>query len=99
VGYAAFKLIVRLWTYGVSQRGPDPFYDKLSITNFTSWLTLARNIHFISGLMESGADFVAVDMPHATRLTIHILAEKIGDQPSTHFVGHYPPYGPPVRRL
>ena len=24
--------------------------------------------------MESGADFVAVDMPHATRLTIHILA-------------------------
>ena len=35
---------------------------------------LARNVHFISGLMESGADFVAVDMPHATRLTIHILA-------------------------
>ena len=24
--------------------------------------------------MESGADFVAVDMPQATRLTIHILA-------------------------
>lgn len=35
---------------------------------------LARNVHFISGLMESGVDFVAVDMPHATRLTIHILA-------------------------
>ena len=29
---------------------------------------------FISGLMESGADFVAVDMPEANRLTIHILA-------------------------
>lgn len=35
---------------------------------------LARNVHFISGLMESAADFVIVDMPHANRLTIHILA-------------------------
>jgi len=35
---------------------------------------LARNVHFISGLMESGVDFVAADMPHANRLTIHILA-------------------------
>jgi DNA invertase Pin-like site-specific DNA recombinase len=35
---------------------------------------LARNVHFVSGLMESGVDFVAVDMPHANRLTIHILA-------------------------
>ena len=35
---------------------------------------LARNVHFISSLMESGVDFVACDNPHATRLTIHILA-------------------------
>ncbi len=35
---------------------------------------LARNVHFISGLMESGVDFVAVDMPEANRLTLHILA-------------------------
>jgi DNA invertase Pin-like site-specific DNA recombinase len=35
---------------------------------------LARNVHFISGLMESGVEFVAVDMPEASRLTIHILA-------------------------
>src|SRR5450755_2324008 len=35
---------------------------------------LARNVAFIANLMESGADFVAVDMPQATRLTIHILA-------------------------
>ena len=35
---------------------------------------LARNVHFISGLMESGVDFLAVDMPEANRLTIHILA-------------------------
>jgi DNA invertase Pin-like site-specific DNA recombinase len=35
---------------------------------------LARNVAFISGLMESGVDFVACDNPYATRLTIHILA-------------------------
>lgn len=35
---------------------------------------LARNLHFISGLMESRINFVAVDMPTATRLTVHILA-------------------------
>lgn len=35
---------------------------------------LARNVHFISSLMESGVRFVAVDMPEATDMTIHILA-------------------------
>ena len=35
---------------------------------------LARNVHFISGRMESGVDFVAADMPDANRLTVHILA-------------------------
>jgi DNA invertase Pin-like site-specific DNA recombinase len=35
---------------------------------------LARNVHFISGLMESGVKFVAVDMPAVTNLTLHILA-------------------------
>ena len=35
---------------------------------------LARNVHFISGLMESGVDFVAVDMPQANRFTVHIMA-------------------------
>ena len=35
---------------------------------------LARDVHFISGLMKSGVEFVAVDMPHANRLTVHILA-------------------------
>jgi DNA invertase Pin-like site-specific DNA recombinase len=35
---------------------------------------LARNVHFISGLMESKVDFVAVDFPQANRLTVHILA-------------------------
>ncbi len=35
---------------------------------------LARNVYFISGLMESGVEFVAGDMPEANRLTLHILA-------------------------
>ncbi|MCF8049568.1 MAG: recombinase family protein [Desulfarculaceae bacterium] len=35
---------------------------------------LARNVHVISGLMESNVDFVAVDMPDANKLTIHIFA-------------------------
>lgn len=35
---------------------------------------LARNVAFLSKLMESGVDFIACDNEHATRLTIHILA-------------------------
>jgi DNA invertase Pin-like site-specific DNA recombinase len=35
---------------------------------------LARNVHFISGLMESAVEFCAVDMPQANRLTVHIMA-------------------------
>jgi len=35
---------------------------------------LARNVHFISGLMESGIEFTACDMPQANRLTIHLMA-------------------------
>lgn len=35
---------------------------------------LARNVAFVSSLMESGVDFVAVDFPQANKLTIHILA-------------------------
>ena len=35
---------------------------------------LARNVHFISGLMESGVEFVCGDCPTASRFTIHILA-------------------------
>ena len=35
---------------------------------------LARKVHFISGLMESGVDFVAVDMPHADKFMLHIRA-------------------------
>ncbi len=35
---------------------------------------LARNVAFVSNLMESGVEFVAADMPILNRLTVHILA-------------------------
>lgn len=35
---------------------------------------LARNVAFVSSLMESGVEFVAVDVPYANRLMIHVLA-------------------------
>lgn len=41
---------------------------------------LARNVHFLSGLMESGVDFVACDQPDANRLTVHILAAVAEDE-------------------
>jgi DNA invertase Pin-like site-specific DNA recombinase len=41
---------------------------------------LARNVYFVSGLMESGVDFVACDNPNANRLTVHILAAVAEDE-------------------
>ncbi|MDB5350175.1 MAG: Site-specific recombinase [Planctomycetota bacterium] len=41
---------------------------------------LARNVHFLSGLMESKVDFVACDNATANRLTIHILAAVAEDE-------------------
>jgi DNA invertase Pin-like site-specific DNA recombinase len=35
---------------------------------------LARNVAFIANLMESRVEFVAVDMPQATKFTVHIMA-------------------------
>lgn len=35
---------------------------------------LSRNVHFLSGLMEAGVDFVCCDMPAASRFTLHIMA-------------------------
>lgn len=44
---------------------------------------LARNVHFVSGLIESGVEFVAADMPQAnkTMLQIHsVMSEWERDQ-------------------
>jgi DNA invertase Pin-like site-specific DNA recombinase len=35
---------------------------------------LSRNMAFTATLMDAGVDFVAVDNPHASRLTLHVLA-------------------------
>ena len=35
---------------------------------------LSRNVRFIANLMDGGVDFVACDMPHANRLTLHLMA-------------------------
>ncbi len=34
---------------------------------------LARNVAFVSNLMEAGVEFIAADNPHASKLTIHVL--------------------------
>jgi len=41
---------------------------------------LSRNLHFITGMMEAGIDFMAVDQPFANRLTLHILAAVAEDE-------------------
>ena len=41
---------------------------------------LARNVHFLSGLMEAGITFVACDQPSANDLTIHIMAAVARDE-------------------
>ena len=35
---------------------------------------LARNVAFVSALMDAGVEFLACDFPQANRLTIHILS-------------------------
>jgi DNA invertase Pin-like site-specific DNA recombinase len=35
---------------------------------------LSRNLHFISGLIESGIEFKAADNPHANKMTVQMLA-------------------------
>src|SRR5437763_13041581 len=40
---------------------------------------LARNVHFISGLMETKVDFVVAAMPHADRFRLHIEASIAED--------------------
>lgn len=40
---------------------------------------LSRNLHFLSGLMESKVEFVACDMPTANRLTVQIMSAVAED--------------------
>src|SRR5215213_2400145 len=62
----------------LSQPAPNFATDPIGRSAATLVITkldrLARNVAFISNLMESEVDFVAVDFPQANRLTVHILA-------------------------
>ena len=40
---------------------------------------LSRDLHFLTGLMKAGVDFVACDMPTANKLTVHIMAAVAQD--------------------
>jgi DNA invertase Pin-like site-specific DNA recombinase len=47
---------------------------------------LARNVHFVTGLIESGVEFVAADMPQANKVMIQmhaVMSEWERDQIST----------------
>jgi DNA invertase Pin-like site-specific DNA recombinase len=47
---------------------------------------LARNVHFVSGLLETGCDFIAADMPNANKVMIQmhaVMSEWERDQIST----------------
>jgi DNA invertase Pin-like site-specific DNA recombinase len=41
---------------------------------------LSRNVHFVSGLMETGVDFAVADMPHADRFRLHLEAVIAEDE-------------------
>ena len=45
---------------------------------------LARNVAFIANLMDAGVDFVAVDMPNANRLTLHVMAALAEHEREAH---------------
>jgi DNA invertase Pin-like site-specific DNA recombinase len=51
---------------------------------------LARNVHFVSGLMKAGVEFVAADMPSVNRLTVHTLATVAEEE--ARLISVRPPY-------
>jgi DNA invertase Pin-like site-specific DNA recombinase len=55
-------------------RALDLCREKRAVLVIAKLDRLARSVAFISNPMESGVEFVAVDMPQANRLTLHIPA-------------------------
>ena len=41
---------------------------------------LARNAHFMSGLIATGVDFVALDIPTADRFMLHVHAAMVEEE-------------------
>ncbi|QEE50707.1 resolvase [Flavobacterium alkalisoli] len=48
--------------------------DKKAVLVIAKLDRLARNVSFVSNLMDSGIEFLAVDMPSANNFTIHIFS-------------------------
>jgi hypothetical protein len=68
---------------------------------------LSRNLAFIATMMDSGVEFVAVDNPHANKLTLHILRHEPCSGDDIHLTGMgaggridlvWPGYNPNVSR-
>lgn len=62
---------------------------------------LARNVHFVSGLIESRTDFVAADMPNANKVMLQmhaVMSEWERDQISARTQGGTRPGEGPWRR-
>ena len=53
---------------------PDLCKKKRATLNIAKLDRLARNVNFMTGLMEAGIDFKAADMPHADKVMIQIYA-------------------------
>jgi hypothetical protein len=68
---SALPVVPAYTSAAVSDRSCRQYGATLVVTKLDR---LARNVAFISKLMESGIDFVAADFPQANRLTVHILA-------------------------
>jgi DNA invertase Pin-like site-specific DNA recombinase len=45
---------------------------------------LSRSLALVATLMDSGIEFVAVDNPHANKLTIHILGRRCRTRAGSH---------------
>lgn len=66
---------------GTSKRRRTEIYKAIEFAKQTDAILviakidrLARNVYFVSSLMEAGVEFVACDLPQATNFTIHLYA-------------------------
>ncbi len=50
---------------------------------------LARNVAFLSAMLEAGVEFIACDNPTANRLTVHILAAVAEAEANLRLMRHH----------
>lgn len=66
---------------GTNKKKRTVIYDAIDFAKRNGYVLLiakidrlARNVHFVSSLMETGVEFIACDLPQATNFTIHLYA-------------------------